>query len=62
MGIIIEHSEGKRPLRRQSRNSVNNIKTDFVEIGLGNVGWIGLGQGRHRWRVLVNPVMNLWVP
>jgi hypothetical protein len=24
--------------------------------------WIDLAQNRDRWRVLVNTVMNLWVP
>jgi hypothetical protein len=35
---------------------------DLLEIGLGVVGWIGLAQGRYRWRALVNAVMNLPVP
>jgi hypothetical protein len=26
------------------------------------VDWIGLTQDRDRWRVLVNSVLNLWVP
>jgi hypothetical protein len=26
------------------------------------VDWICLAQGRDRWRVLVNSVLNLWVP
>jgi hypothetical protein len=33
---------------------------DLLEIGLGDVGWIGLAQVRYRWRALVNVVMNLW--
>jgi hypothetical protein len=24
--------------------------------------WIGLAQGRDRWRAIVNVIMNLWVP
>jgi hypothetical protein len=35
---------------------------DLAEIGWGDVDWIGLAQGRYRWRALVNTVMNLWVP
>jgi hypothetical protein len=26
------------------------------------VGWIGLAQDRDEWRVLVNALINLWVP
>jgi hypothetical protein len=32
---------------------------DLVEVGWGDVDWIGLAQDRDRWRVLVNAVMNL---
>jgi hypothetical protein len=35
---------------------------DLLEIGLGVVDWIGLAQGRYRWRAPLNAVMNLWVP
>jgi hypothetical protein len=41
---------------------MDNIKMDLLEIGLNVVDWIGLAQGRYRWRALVNSVMNLWVP
>jgi hypothetical protein len=29
---------------------------DLVEIGLGELDWIGLAQDRYRWRALVNSV------
>jgi hypothetical protein len=32
---------------------------DFVEVGWGGEGWIGLAQDRDRWRALVNSVLNL---
>jgi hypothetical protein len=35
---------------------------DLGEIGCGGVDWIGLAQGRDRWRALVNSVLNLRVP
>jgi hypothetical protein len=35
---------------------------DLLEIGLDVVDWIGLAQDMYRWKVLVNSVMNLWVP
>jgi hypothetical protein len=45
---------------------VDNIKTDLKEIGwgIGGMDWIGLAQHRNRWQalVLVDAVMNLWVP
>jgi hypothetical protein len=30
----------------------------LVEVGWGDVYWIGLTQDRNRWRALVNSVMN----
>jgi hypothetical protein len=41
---------------------MDNIKIDFLEIGLNVVDRIGLAQDRYRWRALVNSVMNLRVP
>jgi hypothetical protein len=35
---------------------------DLVEVGWGDVEWIGLAQDRDRWRALVNSVLNLGVP
>jgi hypothetical protein len=35
---------------------------DVVEVGWGDVDWIGLAQYRDRWRVLVKSVLNLLVP
>jgi hypothetical protein len=41
----------------------NNIKMDLQEVGWrGGRDWIVMAQGRDRWRVLVNAVMNLRVP
>jgi hypothetical protein len=54
--------EGKRPLGRQRRRWVDNIKIDFREIGWGGMDWIELAQDRDQWRALVNTVMNLRVP
>jgi hypothetical protein len=41
---------------------VENIEIDLGGTGWGGVDWIGLVQDRDEWRVLVNVVMNLWVP
>jgi hypothetical protein len=38
------------------------IKMNLLEIGWGGVDWIGLAQGRDKWRALVNAVTNLQVP
>jgi hypothetical protein len=54
--------EGKRPLGRPRRRSVDNIKMDLLEIDWGGVDWIGLAQDRDKWRVLVNAVMNFRFP
>jgi hypothetical protein len=61
-GLLVGKPEGKRPLGRPRRGWTNNIKMDLSEMGLSVVDWIGLAQDRYRWRVLVNSVMNLWVP
>jgi hypothetical protein len=34
---------------------------DLVEVGWGDVDWIGLAQDRDRRRALVNSVLNLRV-
>jgi hypothetical protein len=54
--------EGKRPLGRQRRLWVDNIRMDLGEVGWGDVDWIGLAQDRNRRRDLVNSVLNLRVP
>jgi hypothetical protein len=35
---------------------------DLLDLGWGNVDWIGLAQNRDKWRTLVNAVMSLGVP
>jgi hypothetical protein len=35
---------------------------DLIEVGWGDVDWIGLAHDRDRWRALVNSVLNLEVP
>jgi hypothetical protein len=54
--------EGKRPLARSKCGWKNNIKMALREIGWGGVDLIGLAQDTDQWKVLVNTVMNLWVP
>jgi len=40
----------------------DNIKMDLREIGTDGANWIWLAWDRVQWRVLVNIVMNIWVP
>jgi hypothetical protein len=59
--LLLGKPEGKRPLGRPRRRWVD-IRMDLVEVGWGDVDWIGLAQDRARWRALVNSVLNLRVP
>jgi hypothetical protein len=44
--ILVRKPEGKRPLGRQRRGWVNNIKMDLREIGWDTVDWIDMAQDR----------------
>ena len=52
---------GKEAMGRPRRRWVDNIRMDLQEVGCGYVDWIGLAQGRDRWRTLVSALMNLRV-
>jgi hypothetical protein len=56
--LLVRKPERRRPLRRPRRRWLDNIRMDLVELGWGDVGWIGLAQDRDRWRALVNSVLN----
>jgi hypothetical protein len=58
----VEKPEGKRLLKRPGHRWEDSIEMDLREVGCGGMGWIELAQDRDRWRVLVNAVMNFWVP
>jgi len=60
--VLVGKPEGKRPLGRPRRTWVNNIRMDLQEEGCGYMDWIGLAQGRERWRTLVSAVNNFRVP
>jgi hypothetical protein len=59
--LFVKKPEGKRPVGRPRRRWVDNIRMDLVEVGWGDVGWIGLAKDRNRWRAVVNSVLNLRV-
>jgi hypothetical protein len=54
-------AEGNRPLRRPRRRWEDS-KMDVGEIGLEDMDWMHLVQGRDQWQVLLNMVMNPQVP
>jgi hypothetical protein len=53
---LVGKREGKRPLGGPRRRWVG-----LVEVGWGDVDWIGLLQNRDSWRALMNSVLNLRV-
>jgi hypothetical protein len=60
--VVGGKARGKEATRKTKTWVQNNIRMDLVEVGWGDVDWIGLTQDRDRWRALVNAVMNLRVP
>ena len=60
--VLVGKPEGRRPLGRPRRRWADNIRTDLQEVGCVYMDWIGLAQGRDRWRKLVSAVMNLRIP
>jgi hypothetical protein len=60
--LLVGKPEERRPLGRRRRRWLYNIGMELVEVGWGDVDWIGLAQDRDRWRALVNSVLNLRVP
>jgi hypothetical protein len=60
--LLVGKPEGRRLLGRPRRRWLANIRIDLVEVGWGDVDWIGLAEDRDRWRALVNSELNLWVP
>jgi len=59
--VLAGKPAGRRPLGRPRRRCVENIRMDLQEVGCGYMDWLGLAQGRDRWRTLVSAVMNLRV-
>jgi hypothetical protein len=52
----------ERPLRRPSCKWEDNIKMDFMEIGMDGANWIRLAQDRVQWRASVSTVINIRFP
>jgi hypothetical protein len=53
--------EGKRPLGRLRLKWGNSVKIELKEIVLEGLGLVHLAENRHKWRAVVNTLMNLWV-
>jgi hypothetical protein len=51
--LLVGKPEGKRSLGRPRRRWVVNITMDLVELGCSGVDWIGVAQGRDKWRAVV---------
>jgi hypothetical protein len=60
--VLVRKPKGKKPLERLRCKWEDNINVDLQEVGCGCMNWIELAQDRHRWRALVNVVMNRRVP
>jgi hypothetical protein len=48
--LLVGKPEGRRPLGRPRRRWLDNIRMDLVDVGWGDVDWIGLAQDKDRWR------------
>jgi hypothetical protein len=59
--LLVGKPKGRRPLGKPRRRCLDNIRMYLVEMGWGDVDWIGLAQDRGRGRALVNSVLNLRV-
>ena len=60
--LLLGKPEGRILVGRPRCRWVDNIRMDLLEVGCGDMDWIGLAQDRDRWRTLVSAVMNLRVP
>ena len=56
--VVVGKPEGKIPLGRPRRRWEDNITMNLQEVGRGCGDWMGLAEGRDRWRALVSTVMN----
>jgi hypothetical protein len=60
--FLVGKPEEKWPRGKPRYRWIDNIKMGLLEMGLGDVDWIGLVQDGYWWWALVNAVMNLRVP
>jgi hypothetical protein len=60
--VFVGKPEGRRTVGMSRHRLENNIKIGLRERGCGDMHWINLAQDWDQWRLLVNTVMNRWVP
>jgi hypothetical protein len=60
--LLVGKPERRRPLGRPRRRWLDNIRMNLIEVGWGDVDWIGLARDRDMWRALINSVLNLRDP
>jgi hypothetical protein len=46
--LLVGKPEGRWPVGRPRRRWLDNIRMELVEVGWGDVDWIGLAQHRER--------------
>jgi hypothetical protein len=54
--LLVGKPEGRRPVGRPRRRWVINIRMDLVEVGWGDVDWIGLALDKEISRVVLSSV------
>jgi len=59
--FLVGKPEGKRPLGRPNCRRGDNIRMGFQEVGCEYVDWIGLSQGRDRWRMFESVLIKFRV-
>ena len=60
--ILTDTPAGKRSLGRPMCRWENNIRKDFIEIGINAMNWVNLAQDRDYWRALVNVALSPRIP
>jgi hypothetical protein len=56
---LVGKPEGRRPLGRPRRRWMDNIKMDLLDLGWGDVDWIGLAQDSDQWRLSSRELVSL---
>jgi hypothetical protein len=57
--VLVGKSDGKKPLGRPRHRWEDNIKIDFMEIGIDGANWIRLAQDRVHWWSCVNTIIMI---